>query len=75
MLIIFCFYNFVFIYFKSSLLVELTGMLSAICECFIPIPQFLKNRKMKSVKSLSFIMIMFWALGDSMKFLFYLMRS
>lgn len=56
-------------------MVELTGILSAMVESFLPIPQFWNNYQRKSVESLSFLMIFFWCLGDSVKFFYYLMRS
>ena len=69
------FYLFLFIYYKSKTFIEVTGILSALIESFLPIPQFLKNRKEKSVKSLSFMMIFLWGLGDTIKFLFYIIRA
>ena len=39
----FIIYTFLFIYYESSTLIELTGVFSALIESFLPIPQYLKN--------------------------------
>lgn len=68
-------YIFFFFYFESNMFIEMTGSISAFIEAFVPIPQWYSNKKNKSVESVSFLMIFLWALGDSIKFIYYLMRN
>ena len=53
----------------------MTGSISAFIEALVPIPQWYSNRKKRSVESVSFLMIFLWAVGDCIKFLYYLMRD
>jgi uncharacterized protein with PQ loop repeat len=58
--------------YDNSTYVEFLGAISAIVEAFLGVPQVLENFRTKNVKTLSYILLIFWALGDFIKFLFYL---
>jgi uncharacterized protein with PQ loop repeat len=68
-------YVFFFIYYNGPFMIETTGSISAVIEAFVPIPQWWSNKKRASVESVSFTMIFLWALGDSIKFIYYIMRN
>jgi len=54
---------------------SLFGKASVILESCLALPQFVLNYKTKSTAGLSFIMILGWVTGDSLKFVYFLLSS
>ena len=71
----FTFYLFFFVTYQTEFIIETTGMLSALIETTVPIPQFFSNYQNKSCKGLSKVMIFFWLLGDISRLFFFINRS
>jgi hypothetical protein len=61
--------------YENQVYVEILGSISAIVESLLGIPQILENYSSKDVKALSYIMILCWFLGDSIKIFYYLKNS
>jgi hypothetical protein len=68
-------YFFIFVLINDKSFANFTALLSCMIESAQPIPQFISNCKLKSIKSLSLIMVFCWIFGDVMKFIFLLDES
>lgn len=55
--------------------VEFLGVISATVEAFLAVPQIYENYKVKDTKTLSYILISSWLVGDSIKFVYYIMTD
>jgi len=61
--------------FDNTYYIEFIGTLSAIVEAFLGIPQIIEIFRTQRVKTLSYVMIVGWLVGDFIKFLFYVKSS
>jgi uncharacterized protein with PQ loop repeat len=64
----------ILITYNNMFYVETLGAISALVEAMIGLPQIIEICKKKTVKTLSFLMISAWLIGDSIK-LFYFLQS
>ena len=61
--------------FDNDFFIETLGILSALFEALIGIPQIIVNYKNKAIISLSYFLILTWFLGDISKTIYYSLNS
>ena len=61
--------------FNNKTYIELLGMLSAGIEACIGIPQVISNYNNKNTETISLVMLITWALGDSFKSIYFFKTS
>lgn len=61
--------------YDNIVYVQILGGFSAATEAMLGIPQIIEIYKTKSVKTLSYILIISWVLGDSVKIYYYISKA
>lgn len=61
--------------FENKIYVNLLGSVSSILEAVMPCAQIVKLYNVKSAKSLSYVLVLSWVLGDSFKVYYYIITK
>ncbi|XP_043275170.1 solute carrier family 66 member 2 isoform X2 [Venturia canescens] len=64
-----------YIFSNNVIFVEGVGMMAALTEAMLGVPQFLWNLRNKSTKGMSLAMVMMWMVGDTFKTCYFIQRQ